>query len=110
MILMKFQVKKMKSPVSSHDFWEMCCVSGIKKSFRFIINSKTQTAKLASKEKIDLIFHLVSRADAGSANLGMTHRDKAKYSCAHLPQQTEQVNTVTWLYITVSVRGWDALI
>lgn len=81
----------------------MCCVSDIKKS------STTKHA-LASKQKIDLIFHLVSRADAGSANLGMTHRDKAKYSCAHLPQQTEQVNTVTWLYITVSARGWDALI
>lgn len=30
----------------------------------------------------------------------MTHRDRAKYSCMHLPQQAEEVNTVTLMYIT----------
>lgn len=35
----------------------------------------------------------------------MTHRDKAKYSCVHLPQQTEQVNTATWLHIVEGVCG-----
>lgn len=41
-----------------------------------------------------------------SANLVMTHRDKAKYSCVHLPQQTEGVNTATWLHIVEGEWGW----
>lgn len=42
----------------------------------------------------------MSRAAAGSANLVMTHRDRAKYSSKHLLQQTEQVNTVMRPFIT----------
>lgn len=37
---------------------------------------------------------------AGSANLVMTHRDKAKYSSKHLLQQTEQVNTAMRPFVT----------
>lgn len=44
---------------------------------------------------------------AGSANLVMTHRDRAKYSSKHLLQQTEQVNTVMRPFVTTGCAASD---
>jgi len=57
----------------------------------------------------DISFHIL-QAPAGSANLVMTHRDKAKYSYKHLPQQAKEVNTVTCLYIARQACCFDKML
>lgn len=76
----------------------MYCISNIINSLPLIINSIPEKKKTSSPIFTDM-FHVLGAA-AGSANLVMTHRDRAKYSRKHLPQQAKEINTVMCLYIT----------